>query len=172
MAPKATIGLKSSSPAFKEQRRLWNVVVSPRFLDEVAAPCFLEAATHVADVWQKKAELLDSSRAFDAQENIKLATLDGMWEMLVGSKLGLLAASMETLRKFCPVNHLGDDMAVFAQPQMPEFYDVLGTLMICLDWLMLGFSSRLYIWVFSYSGILRRAMKKKDTILDECIIAC
>jgi len=171
VAPKATIGLKSSSPSFKEQRRLWNVVVSPRFLDKVAAPSFLEAATHLADVWQKKAELLDLSRAFDAQDDIKSATLDGMWEMLVGSKLGLLAASMESLRKSSPIKNLGDDVAVFARAQMPEFYGVLGTLLMCLDWVMLGFSSRLYTWVFSYSGIIGRAMKKKDTILDDCIAA-
>ncbi|KAH4290899.1 hypothetical protein HBI81_017870 [Parastagonospora nodorum] len=171
VVPKATIGLKSSSPIFRDQRRLWNVVVSPKFLDDVAAPCFVRAATQVADVWQKKAELLDLSRAFDAQEDVKLATLEGMWQMLVGSKLGLLAASMETLHKPRPIKYLGDEMAVFVRPQMPEFYGVLGTLLMCLDWVMLGFSSRLYTWVFSYSGILGRAMQKKDTILDECIIA-
>jgi hypothetical protein len=70
--------LKTKDKRFKGQIRLWNVVLNPKFLTNVAAECFFNAATELADLWIKNAALAGSARAFDAQEDVKMATLDGM----------------------------------------------------------------------------------------------
>lgn len=165
IAPRATIGSKSSDKAFKEQRRLWNVVLSPTFLQEVAAPCFLEAGNELADLWERKASLATPGHAFNAQEDVKVATLDGMWEMCVGTKFGVLSAKIERLQRPVAVKRCTANTIEFARSDMPRFYDVFGTLLMCLDWVMQGISPRVYTWVFTYSGVLGRASKEKARIL-------
>jgi hypothetical protein len=169
LAPRGMLGLKTSQSIFREQRRLWGVVLSPSFLDEVAAPCAVRAATELADLWERKAELAGPTHAFEAQDNIKMATLEAMWEMCTGSKFGLLRASIERLEKSCPIKSKKTDEVVFTQAKMPKSYEVLQTLLMCLDWVMLGFSSRLYTWFFTYTGVLGRAVKEKDIVLNHCI---
>lgn len=171
VAPRATIGLKTNDRVFREQRRVWNVVLSPKFLEEVAAPCFLHASTQLTCLWAKKSKMTGPKRAFAAQDDIKLATLDGMWQTCIGSRLGLLATSIERLHESRPIKNERTDMVTFAKADLPKFFVVFGTLLTCLDWVMLGFSSRLYTWVFKYSGVLGRAMKEKDAILDYYIAA-
>jgi cytochrome P450 len=171
VVPTATIGLKTSDKRFKEQRRLWNVVLSPRFLAEVAAECFFEAATDLADLWTRKSELTGESQAFAAREDIKMATLDGMWKMCVGTDLGLSAANFWRLQEHEPVKRESVNIIEFAKADLPEFYKVLGTLLNCLDWVMQGVSSRVYTWIFTYSGVLGRAREKKHKILGDYIAA-
>jgi hypothetical protein len=171
IAPRGIIGLKTSDKAFKDQKRLWNVVLSPRFLADVATPCFVQATADLVKVWESKAALAGSERAFEAQADIKKATLDGMWQMCIGTKLGLLAASFERLHEPYPTKKESAYKVAFARPDMPRFFAVFGTLLTCLDWVMQGFSSRVYTWVFKYSGVLGRAMAEKDAILNECIAA-
>jgi hypothetical protein len=168
---RATIGLKSSDKQFKEQRRLWNVVLSPKFLADVAAECFFDAAIQLADLWTGKVALAGSARSFDAQEDIKMTTLDGIWKMCTGTDFGLCAAKLERLQEKSPIRRQSVDEIEFAKAKPPRFYTVLGTLLVCLDWVMLGFSSRLYTWIFTYSGVLGRASIEKDKILDCCIAA-
>jgi hypothetical protein len=169
IAPRGIIGLKTSDKAFKDQKRLWNVVLSPRFLADVATPCFYHATAELVKLWESKSRLASSERAFEAQADIKKATLDGMWQMCVGSKLALLAASVQRLHEPYPIKKESADEVTFAKPDMPRFFAVFGTLLTCLDWVMQGFSSRIYTWVFKYSGVLGRTMREKDAILNDCI---
>ncbi|KAH7073582.1 cytochrome P450 [Paraphoma chrysanthemicola] len=169
LVPRATIGFKSKDAHFKQQRRLWNVVLSPTFLDEVAAPCFAEVANKLAELWEKKAELADSSFAFEALEDIRHATLDGVWKMCCATELGLLDAKMSTLRAPAALMVRGHGVVEFAKCKMPKFYDSLGTMLVCLDWVMQGISPQMYTWFFRITGILPRAEKEKDAVLDCCI---
>ena len=168
VAPRATIGLKSKNRAFKDGRRLWNVILGPRFLEEVAARKFYDVAMEISDLWQLKSEATGSISPFDASEDLRMATLDGIWKMNVGTELGLLQA------RRCGVQ---DDVtrmtrsgaASFGTGKLPEFYLVLSTLLICLDWVLQGVSPNFYTWVFRSTGVLGRSAEKKDRILDECI---
>jgi hypothetical protein len=169
VVPRATIGLKTYDGHFRKQRRLWNVALSPKFLNEVAAQCFVGAANDLADVWMEKAELAGAGRAFEAQNDVKMATLDGMWMMCGGTSLGLMAARKKALQDFGAVEKKTDIKVSFAKVEMPEFYDILQTLLVCLDWVMQGFSPRVYTFIFRYTGFLGRAEREKDKILDACI---
>lgn len=169
VAPGATIGLKSRDARFRQQRRLWNVILSPKFLNEMAAPCFFGVAVQLADVWEKKMELAGSSYAFEAQEDVKHATLDGIWKMCVGTEFGLLDAKNERLWKPAAIKRRGPRTVGFASCKMPDFYNTLGTLLVCLDWVIQGVIPRVYAWLFRATGMLSRAETKKDTILDQYI---
>ncbi|KAH7089848.1 cytochrome P450 [Paraphoma chrysanthemicola] len=169
LVPRATIGFKSKDAHFKQQRRLWNVILSPKFLDEVAAPCFVEVANKLAELWEKKAELAGSKYAFEALADIKHATLDGVWKMCCATELGLLDATISRLRAPAALKVRGHGVVEFAKCEMPKFYDSLGTMLVCLDWVMQGISPRMYTWIFRITGILPRAEKEKDAVLDRCI---
>lgn len=169
VAPRATIGLKSKETAFKQQRRLWNVVLSPDFLENVAAERFYEIAIKLAHLWAKKGEIANQETAFEAQEDLRMATLDGIWKMNIGSELGLLNARIARLDRPNAVSRRRLDKVDFAQADEPEFYTTLNKLLVCLDWVMQGISPRVYTWFFTTTGILARAAKKKDEILNGCI---
>lgn len=169
VAPRATIGLKSKDAAFKEQRRLWNVVLSPHFLEEVAAERFHEVAIKLSQLWARKGVIANQKMAFEAQEDLRMATLDGIWKMNIGSELGLMNARIARLDGPNAVLKESKERIDFAQSEVPEFYKTLSTLLVCLDWVMQGISPRLYTWFFTSTGILARAAKKKDEILNCCI---
>ncbi|KAJ4369655.1 hypothetical protein N0V83_005417 [Neocucurbitaria cava] len=171
VAPRATIGLKSEDKAFKEQRRLWNVVLSPQFLEGVAAERFREVAVKLADMWERKSRIASQELAFRGQDDIRIATLDGIWKMNVGSQLGLLDARTERLDQPNPIKKSGNGKVDFSNAVLPEFYSILGTLLMCLDWVMQGISPRMYTLFFTTTGILQRGTKKKDDVLTHCIAA-
>lgn len=171
VAPRATIGLKSENKAFKEQRRLWNVVLSPPFLEGVAAESFREVAVKLADMWERKSRISSQNLAFRGQDDIRIATLDGIWKMNVGSQLGLLDARTERLDQPNPIKKSGNGKVEFSDAVLPEFYGILGTLLMCLDWVMQGISPRMYTLFFTTTGILQRGAKKKDEVLTHCISA-
>jgi cytochrome P450 len=171
IVPKATLGLKSKNSNFREQRRLWNVLLSPRFMEEVAAERFWEIATKLADIWMMKAELSQHNLAFEAHGDIKFATLDGIWKINVGSELGLLNATKARLEESLTSSTTWSGTATFTKIEMPEFYLTLQKLLVILDWVMTGISPRVYRWFFEVTGMLPHAIQEKEEILDRCIAA-
>lgn len=169
VVPKATLGLKTSDKHFREQRRLWSVIMSPRFLAGTASNSFADATGQLADLWTRKAELGGADHAFEAQEDIRMATLDGVWNMCCGSSLGLLFARKEALQQPSVVKRKNSLTVTFAKGDMPRFYDALQGLLTGLDWIIQGISPRVYKFVFTYSGYLPRVEKESRIILDQCI---
>lgn len=168
VAPQATIGLKSKNRAFKNGRRLWNVILGPKFLETVAARKFYDVAVEIGELWQLKAESTGSELPFEAQEDLRMATLDGIWRMNVGTDLGLLKARRNGAKDGARIS-TRTRVASFRTGKLPEFHAVLSTLLVCLDWVLQGISPNFYTWVFRSSGVLGRAAAQKDRILDECI---
>lgn len=170
VAPKATIGLKTQDREFKQQRKLWNVMQGQKFLEDVGAECFAESAAELLELWEGKAALAEKkTSAFEAQEDIKMTTLDGMWEALVGTRFGLLRAKIERLQRAGAVEKEARGIIKFAKCTLPAFYGVFGTLFMFMDRVLQGTSPRLYTWVYTFSGILAHYHRKKDRILDQHI---
>ncbi|KAF2115954.1 cytochrome P450, partial [Lophiotrema nucula] len=162
LVPNATIGM-GTNDRFKKQRRLWNSILSPTFLDSIAAPAIHDTTIKLADLWQRKAKLAEGA-AFAFGNDIKMATLDAIWRMAVGTDLGLLGASVECLNR-APMRH-SPSKVQFAGPHLPDFYQALSTLLACLDWVMQGISPRMYTWIFRHSPWFLRAEKLKNDVLD------
>ncbi|KAL6702872.1 hypothetical protein ACN47E_000834 [Coniothyrium glycines] len=171
IVPKATVGLKSRNHTFKEQRRLWNTILSPQFLEQVASHVFRDVALKLVDIWEAKAKDIGSDVAFQAHGDIKLATLDGIWKMNTGTELGLLDATKVRLSQPYAWSRTWSGTATFAEAKLPDFYDTLGRLLVIMDWVMTGISPRMYQWFFEVSGMLPRAIQEKEEILDRSIAA-
>jgi hypothetical protein len=167
----STIGLKSNNAAFREQRRLWNVMPSPKFLEHVAAERFYKVATKLAGLWEKKAKMTGGKLAFEAQENISMTMLDDTWKTNMGDELGLLDVNMCRLRQEKAFTKGRKGTAVFSNATMPQFYVAFRRLLVCLDWVMQGVSPRMYTWLFKKTGMLGRAGMREDEILNRCIAA-
>jgi hypothetical protein len=91
--------------------------------------------------------------------------------MCTGTDLGLSTAKIKRLQEKSPIRRETVEKLEFTKPEYPRFYNALRTLLICLDWVILGFSSLVYTWIFTYSGVLGRSSKEKDEVLDGCIAA-
>jgi cytochrome P450 len=167
LVPDATIGMPTGE-RFKKQRRLWNTILSPSFLREVAAPTIHQAVLNLADIWQQKTDLAGDD-AFEFGEDIKMATLDAIWSMAVGSNLGLLDANRKRL-SYRPINR-SHGKVTFRGMERPPFYRALCTLLTCLDWVMQGISPRMYRWIFRHMPAFLYAEKLKNEHLNEEISA-
>ncbi|ORY09598.1 cytochrome P450, partial [Clohesyomyces aquaticus] len=165
LVPRATIGMPTGS-VFKQQRRLWNSMLSPKFLREVAAPKFHETFIQLSVLWREKAKVAQFD-AFEINEDIKLATLDAIWQMAVGSDLGLLVNNRLSIRS--DVVSRSNGKIKFAPVTRPPFYRSLCTLLTCLDWVMQGVSPRMYTWIFRHTSMLPSAERVKNDVLDEII---
>jgi enolase len=97
LAPKATIGLKSRSEGFKKQRRLWSIMLDPVFMRDVMAEKVHLVASELVELWKEKAERY-GELVFDAQDDIRSATLEAMWQVLLGSKLDLLTTKRDAVQ--------------------------------------------------------------------------
>ncbi|KAH6648546.1 cytochrome P450 [Truncatella angustata] len=168
LAPNATIGMKTGS-AFKQQRRLWNCILAPTFIDTVVASSLYGSTQRLIQIWQTRAKRAPGL-AFEVDLDLRQTTLEGMWEMITGTGLGLLAAvedhALEAriliVRKLSKVEFKG-------RVRYPPIYTALSTMLTCVDWIITGFSLRFYTWVFKSLPILPPAEKIVDRALQQVL---
>lgn len=169
LVPKATIGLKSKDRQFKEQRRLWSVVLSPKFLQDIAGEALWEATNDLCTLWDAKASIAGPECFFEAQTDVRMATLDGMWRMCVGTRLGMLDARIAAARCHGLLKRQSSNEAKFDGGMAPAFYHALERLLLCMDWIMQGISPYGYALLFRVTQYASWATRTKDEVLDECI---
>ncbi|KAJ0338621.1 hypothetical protein KNSL1_012347 [Colletotrichum chrysophilum] len=88
--------VKLSNPAFKEQRRLWQDVMSPQFLRKVVAPNVHRCASELVELWSRKCALA-SEHPFKALDDLELAAFDSIWIAMLGTRLTGLRDEMKAL---------------------------------------------------------------------------
>lgn len=164
MAPHATISMKTSDRSFKEQRRIWNGITSPAFMEAVTEPVFYDHIATLVKLWRAKARLAPGS-AFSAGEDLLHVALDGIWRTLLGTELGMLEVELHSLAK--PTVNNGE--ARFPHPHYPSEYRHLRTAITCMVWVTTGISPILYTTIFNVSGVLRRALTGLHASLDKAI---
>jgi cytochrome P450 len=167
LAPEASIGLKSKSEDFRIQRSLWNVLLSPAFLNGVVAENAHAVASHLAHLWTEKVNQVNDL-PFDVQGDIQTAMLESSWKNLFGTNLGLLDSRCKAVTKH-RVSHKSCTVAVFEDSCVPEICDILRVLFSCLDWVVQGVTPRGYAWLFRVTGILGRAEREKNRLMDAAI---
>lgn len=151
------------------QRCLWNVILSPAFLNKVVASNAHAVATDLAHLWFEKAREVEGL-PFDVHGDIQMAMLESSWKNLFGSDLNLLDCRRKVLKKHRIVNkHC--PVAVFKEGQLPEICHIFRMLFSCLDWVVQGVSPQAYAWLFRSTGILGRLERRKNRILDTAIHA-
>ncbi|KAH8663992.1 cytochrome P450 [Xylariales sp. PMI_506] len=168
LVPGATIGMKTGAQ-FKQQRRLWNGILSPGFLGKVAGPVFCHKISRLTELWKVKAQLAEGC-AFEAVEDIRQTALDAMWTMATGSNLGLLDDQLARLSSQPVVAREPSRQKItFRLRDRPPFYRGFSTLLVCLDWVAQGVSPRLYTWFFNHAPFFHNAQSQVDTHLYAAI---
>ena len=170
VAPKASIGLKSKTEAYRKQRSLWNVMLNPPFLKDVVSQNIHAVALEVIDLWTQKTEQSDGM-AFDARDDVQMAMLESTWRNMFGLLLNLILIKLEAVRRSRQNVARQKVVATFEAASMPDLCGVLDTFIMCLDWVIQGVTPRGYTWLFWITGILTRAERKRDELLDEQICA-
>ncbi|KAF9870960.1 cytochrome p450 [Colletotrichum karsti] len=95
LVPEASM-VKLTTPAFREQRRLWQDVMSPQFLRKVVAPNVHRCASELVELWSRKCQLA-TERPFEALDDLELAAFDSIWIAMLGTRLTGLRDEMNAL---------------------------------------------------------------------------
>jgi len=162
--PLATTGQKTTS-SFKRQRRVWNCMINPEFLQDVATPVFEKTIERLVELWTIKVEMAETS-PFMAYEDLRRTTLDGIWKLITGLELGLGDASisqLETKRLH------GQNDSVFTgkapSSSFPYFFDDFIMMATGMDWVVQGISPRIYKWIFNRLPPFVNSMGRTKTML-------
>jgi len=91
--PHATIS-QETTPALKEQKRLWADAMSPKFLRRVVAPNVRMSAMRLVEFWQFRAKQTKGQH-FEVQKDFEIANLDVIWGAILGTELGGMNRKLE-----------------------------------------------------------------------------
>lgn len=164
----ATIGMRTS-PRFKQQRHMWNRILAPDFMDHVVAPRLHSSICKLVQIWRVRVERAPGC-AFEVEQDLRQTTLEGMWDMLLGSELGLLAAvKAHACDAALSFDRNTAKVAFQGHVQYPGLYNALSTMLTCLDWVLTGFSSRFYTWVFMNFSNLPECQSTVDLALGQAV---
>ena len=131
LLPKHHIRLLTNKQ-FKSQRLLIRDLMTPAFLNDIAAPQIYDAAQNLVAVWKEKARLA-KGHPFSANDDLYNAILDGLWAFTFGLKAvdGVRANSRRSLAATGSLDSLSEDPeepAVFPKGDLPESYGAIMTL--------------------------------------------
>ncbi|KUJ06423.1 cytochrome P450, partial [Mollisia scopiformis] len=162
VVPNATTGMQTTL-SFKRQRRLWNCMLTPDFLDTVATPAFEAAIRRSIELWTIKAQMTDGS-SFAAYDDICRTTLESMWKVLLGRDLGLAGASISYIQE------KGDpNTSTVQSPSFPFFFQDFRTLMTGLLWVVTGITPRIYKFVINRIPRFRLAKTRTHATLNSIV---
>lgn len=164
LVPRATIGMKTNS-GFKQQRRLWNTILAPNFMEKVAAPVLHTAIEKMIRLWEIKGRVA-SELAFEIDLDLRQTALEGMWDMITGQPMGVLENLQEGAQygrmypnpKKCSANFASDQ-------RLPDCYQALSRMFICMDWVTTGLSAWMYGLFFRIVWPLPSANRTVNGIL-------
>ena len=108
LVPHASM-VKTTNDEFKQQRRLWQDVMSPDFLRTVVAPNVHQPVLELVELWRLKTKLA-LNHPFEALDDLELAAFDAIWVAILGSKLNGTRTEIEHLE------HLESQSAVLMPP--------------------------------------------------------
>jgi cytochrome P450 len=154
-----------STHSFKRQRRVWNCIINPEFLQDVATPVFETAIQRLIELWTIKSELAEKS-TFVAYEDLRRATLDGIWKLITGIELGLGDVSISRLETKRLQGQYGSVYTgTTPSSSFPHFFNDFIRITTGMDWVVQGISPRIYKWIFNRLPPLLNSMNRTKTML-------
>lgn len=95
--PRGTLS-QYTTPELKAQKRLWADVMQVGFLRTAAAPNIHKATVDLLELWKLKTTAADDGKPFDVLEDLKNATLDAIWGVLIGEYAGVTKFEAQKLQ--------------------------------------------------------------------------
>lgn len=103
---------------WRYNRLLMRELMTPAFLDGVAAPLIHSTTLDLVKLWREKARLANG-HAFDVQKDVQFATLDSICVVSFGSEVGISKLQAEALGKVQQIELPATSGGVAAIPKVP-----------------------------------------------------
>lgn len=160
-----------TGPRWKAHRRLLQDLMTPKFLNNTAAPVIYDRALELLDLWDVK-ERLAAGRPFLAAEDIHNTALDAVLSFSFGGAFRHSATKpqLELLSTLCaevlnchdtPL----DRPAEFPQARHPESIKAILDITGAFEYTKASVSPRLMWFVISKTPRVRRALQIKDAFV-------
>lgn len=170
LLPNASI-VKVSDSSFKEQRRLWQDVMSPQFLRTVVAKNVHESALDLIDLWRRKCTLANGS-PFEAAEDLEISAFDAIWVAMLGTKLGGMNAEIQALAGYEPLISLETDLPIsFPVAPRSVLYKAITYINSTVEQIMKSPFPVKHHWLIRKTTQYRRYNSFKDGIIDDLVTA-
>lgn len=118
LVPHASM-VKTTNEEFKQQRRLWQDVMSPDFLRTVVAPNVHKPVLDLVELWRLKTKLA-LNHPFEALDDLELSAFDTIWVAILGSKLNGTRTEIEYLESHSAVSMPQNDDDAIHLPTAPR----------------------------------------------------
>lgn len=169
LLPDHHIWMKTND-TFKAHRRLLQDLMTPAFLQQVAAPHVYSAAMDLVKLWEEKLRLT-KDHPFSAASDIYHAALDSVWGFTFGTESGVsttkaqlqLLSSLQALDLPADVSKPAN---VPSGPNPPAF-DAVLTLTESLEVTVRSPLPRLHHWFLRQLPYMRRAKACKDNMIAD-----
>lgn len=96
MFPNAMVSMYTT-PAMREQKRLWADTMKVDFLRKTVAPNIRRSSLDLVELWRLRASV-EPDRPFQTLDDFKYAALDAIWVAAVGEEPGVTRAQIKKLQ--------------------------------------------------------------------------
>ncbi|KAN0106894.1 cytochrome P450 [Hyaloscypha variabilis] len=159
-----------SGPKQRAHRALLSDLMTPAFLNEVAAPRLYHATLELLQLWRRKAELA-GGHPFAAQEDIANTALDTIWAASIGEEARTTNAQIEVIAKCSAIELPSKQDLPVKFPKALVPYDieciraVIGSMEVGLASPLPGLS----YWFYLKRPSILRAFNRKDLMLSNAL---
>lgn len=162
---------KQTGPEWKARRKLLQDLMSPGFLNSVAAPAVYASSLHVLKLWELKADLADG-RPFSASMDIFHAALDAVIAFAFGKGFKENATEsqtelMESLDRSKIAAGGRDDPVEFPSAKLGQVISSILWLTATVERVRGAVSMRLKWWFIKREASYKKAQKDKDDAIHE-----
>ena len=172
--PNHHIRLKTNNE-YKKHRRLLTDLMTPGFLNQVAAPQIYESTMRLINLWREKTRL-GGGRIFSATKDINYCALDAVLAFTFGTEMNL-SANQPQLDYLSSVSVLpsGDEdkvkPVVFPYEPLNPYIEAMFALSNSLETSMKAPTPKLAHWFLRQTKGMKTAFKNKNELLDREIDA-
>ncbi|EMF14025.1 cytochrome P450 [Sphaerulina musiva SO2202] len=154
---------------WRYNRLLMRELMSPPFLDGVAAPLIHSTTLDLISVWRHKARLA-RGHAFEASRDVQFATLDTICSVAFGARVGITTSQEDNLNKLTQLDLPDslDHVASIPETTLPEAW---GALLATVTSGEIAMNSPLGSWHLAFAikfyPRLRRAFAFRNKLIND-----
>ncbi|GIZ48141.1 hypothetical protein CKM354_001121400 [Cercospora kikuchii] len=152
---------------WKSHRRLLSDTMSPRFLQDVAAPKMWDSAMRLIELWKLKAKLADG-RSWSASTDVYKGALDIVWAATFGEEMGSAKAQIAHLSKYEKLDGGEGPAVTFPTAKDPEDFTCILDLGEGMEYPINSMWPKMAHWlVLNFFPIQRKARSRKDKMITK-----
>ncbi|KAL5323528.1 hypothetical protein ACEPPN_008066 [Leptodophora sp. 'Broadleaf-Isolate-01'] len=170
LIPKHHISMKTPEEQFKKHRRWLQDLMTPAFLQKIAAPQIYTSCLDMLDVWEEKSRIAQG-HPFEAPNDVYRAALDAVWFLVFGADISN-STTKATLRGLSSIQNLElpintDTEAKIPDAPLPESMAAVVHLTETLETSVKSPIPVLVHWVIRQLPSYRKATAIKDNFIRD-----